>query len=418
MKRILCALLLCFVQFSVQSACAQQVDSLVFATDSARVVSERKRELRFTVDALAFFRDNEYNSKDVMKGYTLPGMWLKPTLSYQPLNNLSIEAGAYMLHYWGANKYPNANYTNLAQQDAHNSTSAFHCAPVFRVNLQVNPHVNVVLGSLYGKSAHQLVEPLYNSEMNISADPENGVQLLWNNSWLHFDTWIDWRSFIFKNDDTQERFTYGLSARFMPSRKQANAQWYLPLQLVMQHVGGEINTTATDRQIKTWLNAAAGAGVRVPLSTRLPVTLGGEVVGTYFSQQAGNALPFNKGYGVMAKAQATVWHFGLTAGYWQAHQFIPILGSPLFGAVSHSTQGITFDQPRMVFARFEFAQKLGYGFSWGVQVDFDQHWQKGLVNSQNNTYTHPAATTDFAAGIYLRMTPSFLIKKFKATQVH
>ena len=74
-----------------------RVDSLVFANDSTISVTPRhKGELRATIDALAFFRDNEYNSKDVLKGYTLPGMWLMPTLSYQPLSNLRIEAGAHI----------------------------------------------------------------------------------------------------------------------------------------------------------------------------------------------------------------------------------------------------------------------------------------------------------------------------------
>ena len=409
------SLLLIYILLSLPAVSQVRVDSLVFANDSTISVTPRhKGELRATIDALAFFRDNEYNSKDVLKGYTLPGMWLMPTLSYQPLSNLRIEAGAHMLHYWGANAYPKSNYTNLAHYDAQSTTKAFHCTPVFRANLQLNNHVNVVLGTLYGKSTHQLSEPLYNSEMNISADLETGLQVLWQNTWLRFDSWVNWQDFIFKDDDTQERFTFGLSARFLPSRHAARTQWYLPLQLLMQHTGGEINTTATDRQIKTWLNAATGAGVNVPLATRLPVELGGEVIATYYSQQKGDVLPFNKGYGIMAKAQARVWHFGLTMGYWQAHQFISIFGSPLFGAMSQSTDGLTFDNPRMAFARIEFAQTLGHGFSWGIQFDYDQHWQKRIVNIKNGTQSRPSSTSDIAAGIYLRMTPSFLIKKFGA----
>lgn len=415
MKRTLRTLLLYIGVLTLQTlpTHAQQVDSLVFATDQPQVRPRQKNELRLKVDALAFFRDNEYNSKDVMKGYTLPGVWLMPTLSYQPLKNLRIEAGAYMLHYWGANTYPNANYTRLAQAEAAHTTKAFHCTPVFRANLQVNKQVNVVLGTLYGKSAHHLAEPLYDAEMNLTADPEAGLQVLWKNSWLDFDSWVNWQDFIYQNDDKQERFAFGLSTRFKPSRKKARAQWYLPVQLLMQHTGGEINPSAPDREIKTWLNAAAGAGIRVPLATRTPVTLGGEVVATYFSQQKGTALPFDNGYGVMAKAQAQVWHFALTAGYWQAHQFISVWGSPLFGSVSQTTNGVTFDTPRMAFARLSYAQSLGRGFSWGIQLDFDQHWQKALVNATTHTRTTPGSTTDFAAGIYLRMSPEFLIKKFK-----
>lgn len=406
-------LIICCALLSTPRVSAQ-IDSLVFIADSARVQPEAKGELRVSIDALAFFRDNEYNSADVTRGYTLPGMWLMPTVSYQPLRNLRMEVGAYMLHYWGANTYPNANYTNLAEAESQGTSKAFHCTPVFRANLQIDPHVNVVLGSLYGRSAHGLVEPLYNPEMNLTADPETGLQVLWRNHWLNFDAWVNWQNFIFKNDDEQERFTFGLSTRFLPSRSAARVQWYLPLQLLMHHRGGEINPSAPNRGVKTWLNAAAGVGMKAPLRTRVPVTLGGEVTATYFSQQKGTDLPFDSGYGLMAKAEARIWHFGLTVGYWQAHRFISVYGSPLFGAVSNSKSNTTIDRPHMAFAHLEYAQSLGRGFSWGVQIDADQHWQRGIHNRTEKAYTTPSSTTDFAAGIFLRMTPSFLIKKFGA----
>lgn len=392
-----------------------QVDSLVFATDSAWVKPEQQNELRITVDALAFFRDNEYNTKHVVRGYTLPGLWLQPTVSYQPLRQLKIEMGAFMIHYWGAKYYPNANYTNLESVEAVRTTKAFLCVPVFRGNLQLTPNVNIVLGTLYGKAAHQLSVPLYNDEMNITSDPETGVQIMWHNRWLDFDTWVNWQDFIFKSDNNQERFAYGLSTRFYP-RNQHQAKWYFPLQLVMQHIGGEINSEAPDRSIKTWLNAAWAAGVNVPLQTRIPVTLGGEVGAQYYSQQKGKVLPFDYGYGITATARAKVWNFLFTASYWRAHQFIPIFGSPLYSAMSQSQSGVTLKDPSMALIRAEYAHTLGHGCSWGVRLDFDLHFENEQHNSIDGTITKGKSTNDLAAGIYLRITPSFLVKKFKTTQ--
>lgn len=91
----------------------------------------------------------------------------------------------------------------------------------------------------------------------------------------------------------------------------------------------------------------------------------------------------------MAKAEARIWHFGLTVGYWQAHRFISVYGSPLFGAVSNSKSNTTIDRPHMAFAHLEYAQSLGRGFSWGVQIDADQHWQRGIHNRTENVYTTP-----------------------------
>lgn len=411
-------LLITAITFATTLKATAQIDSLIYNADSPTIATDERYELRINVDGMAFFRDNEYNTKDAVKGYTLPGVWLQPSVSYQPLRNLKLELGAYMIHFWGANRYPNANYTNLERAEAQNTTKAFHCVPVFRANMQLTPNVNVVLGSLYGKTAHGLAEPLYNDEMNISSDPETGVQVLWHNSWLHFDTWVNWQDFIFKNDDNQERFVYGLSARFNPSRKTARCQWYLPVQLLMQHIGGEVNTEAPDRMIKTWLNAAAGVGLNVPLRTKLPVTLGGEVLGAYFSQQSGTVLPYNSGQGLLGRVQARVWHFGLSAGYWWAHKYIPVYGSPLFSAMSTSAEGVTLHNPRMLMLRTEYAQQLGRGFAWGVRLDYNVHNASSITRKTENMIETGRRTTDFAAGIYLRLSPSFLIKKFKTEQSH
>lgn len=398
------------------TAVRAQLDSLVYAPESGKIQPEQKNELRVTVDAMAFFRDNEYNTKHLVKGYTLPGAWLAPSVSYQPLRNLKLEVGAFMLHYWGANRYPNANYTNLESAEAQKTTKAFHCVPIIRGNMQLTPNLNIVIGTLYGKTAHGLVEPLYNDEMNITGDPETGVQVIWQPHWMRFDTWVNWQDFIFKDDIRQERFCYGLSTRFYPSRRQARTQWYIPLQLLMQHIGGEVNTEAQERTIKTWLNAAWGAGFNVPLRTKVPVTLGAEVDACYFSQQSGAVLPFDKGYGVLAQVRARVWRIGLTAGYWQAKDFIPVLGSPLYSAMSTSTTGVTLTNPRMWMLRAEYAQVLGKGFSWGMRLGFDMHQQHAIHDATVGTTTHRSMTNDFDAGIYLRLTPSFLIKKFKTDQ--
>lgn len=406
-------LLVALASFLLPARSLAQVDSLVFCVEQPQVVSAQKDELRFTLDALAFVRDNEYNHKELMKGYTLPGITLTPSVSYQPLRNLKLEVGVHMIHFWGANNYPNANYTNLDAITAQSTTKAFHVAPTFRANLQLTPQVNVVLGTLYGKSMHGLVQPLYNDEVNLTGDPETGVQLLWKNHWLSLDMWVDWQKFIFKYDKGQERFAYGLSTRFHPSRREARAQWYIPLQVVMQHIGGEINTEAEDRAIKTWLNAAAGAGGSVPLRTKVPVSVNAEATANYFSQQSGTALPFSHGVGLWAKAGVKVWHFGATVGWWQAHKFIPILGSTLFSSMSTSEEGVTFDNPRMLFLRAEYAQPLGKGFSWGVHADYSYHAQSGTWLDNGQSYRGGGHAQNFAAGIYLRAVPSFLIKKFR-----
>ncbi len=409
----LAPLLLAVAALLLPAQALAQIDSLVFCGEQPEVSPAQKDELRFALDLLAFVRDNEYNHKELIKGYTLPGITLAPSFSYQPLKNLKLEVGVHMIHFWGANNYPNANYTNLDAITAQSTTRAFHVTPTFRANLQLTPQVNVVLGTLYGKSMHGLVQPLYNDEVNLTGDPETGVQLLWKNHWLSLDMWVDWQKFIFKHDKGQERFAYGLSSRFFPSPRTARVQWYVPVQMVMQHIGGEINTEAEDRTIKTWLNAAAGAGVNIPLRTKVPVSVNVEATANYYSQQSGTVLPFQHGMGLWAKAGVKVWRFGATVGWWQSHKFIPILGSTLFSSMSTSQDGVTFDNPRMLFLRAEYAHTLGKGFSWGVHADYGYHAQSGTWYDNGTAYRSGGHAQNFAAGIYLRAIPSFLIKKFR-----
>ena len=70
---------------------AQVWDAL--ATDSIRIDSAEVGALRIGADAMGFFQNNEYSS-DLMKGYTLPGAWLRPQLTYTPLPQVRIAVGA------------------------------------------------------------------------------------------------------------------------------------------------------------------------------------------------------------------------------------------------------------------------------------------------------------------------------------
>lgn len=77
---------------------AQVADS-IFRED--HLLSPQGRgELRLSIRNTNFFHDNEYQGY-LSDGYTLPGFRLRPTLTYQPLSNVKLDVGAYLLHYWG-----------------------------------------------------------------------------------------------------------------------------------------------------------------------------------------------------------------------------------------------------------------------------------------------------------------------------
>ena len=211
MKRLptlLTAALLLLTTANAEAQVSARIDSLLFE-NSHRIDSASCGELRLNFDALCFFRDNEYKGY-LSKGYTLPGYRLQPTVSYQPLKNLRVEVGVSMLHYWGANKYPNLNYSDIATWKGDQTQTGFHLLPFFNVQLAVSRNFNLILGNIYGGANHRLIEPLYNQENALSADPEMGVQMQWQTKPLDFDMWVNWESFIFDKDTHQEAFTFGL----------------------------------------------------------------------------------------------------------------------------------------------------------------------------------------------------------------
>lgn len=412
MKRLptlLTAALLLLTTANAEAQVSVHIDSLLFE-NSHRIDSASCGELRLNFDALCFFRDNEYKGC-LSKGYTLPGYRLQPTVSYQPLKNLRVEVGVSMLHYWGANKYPNLNYSDISTWKGDQTQTGFHLLPFFNVQLAVSRNFNLILGNIYGGANHRLIEPLYNQENALSADPEMGVQMQWQTKPLDFDVWVNWESFIFDKDTHQEAFTFGLSTRFKANRPERRTHVYFPLQVVMQHRGGEINPDAEQRQVKTWMNAAAGVGVTIHTDNSILTRLNAEADVAYYRQMTGALLPFDNGKGLYLKAEADIWRFCLRGAYWDSSKFISIFGNPLYGSVGIHNRDFQMQRNRTVCAQLSYAQELAKGFSWGVQADVfntlptDNFVVGDKVYNNNNKVS-------LAAGIYLRVKPSFLLKKF------
>lgn len=412
MKRLptlLTAALLLLTTANAKAQVSVHIDSLLFE-NSHRIDSASCGELRLNFDALCFFRDNEYKGS-LSKGYTLPGYRLQPTVSYQPLKNLCVEVGVSMLHYWGANKYPNLNYSDIATWKGDQTQTGFHLLPFFNVQLAVSQNFNLILGNICGGANHRLIEPLYNQENALSADPEMGVQMQWQTKPLDFDVWVNWESFIFDKDTHQEAFTFGLSTRFKANRPERRTHVYFPLQVVMQHRGGEINPDAEQRQVKTWMNAAAGVGVTIHTDNSILTRLNAEADVAYYRQMTGALLPFDNGKGLYLKAEADIWRFCLRGAYWDSSKFISIFGNPLYGSVGIHNRDFQMQRNRTVCAQLSYAQELGKGFSWGVQADVFNTLPTDDFVVDNKVYNNNNKVS-LAAGIYLRVKPSFLLKKF------
>lgn len=412
--------------FGIDYAEAQDLNTSIYSEDTTYSARNTK-ELRVNLQNFNFFRNNEYKGA-LVKGYTLPGMWLLPTVTYQPISKIKIEVGAFLLKYWGQANYPSIHYGNLPNYEAGSDQKGLHTLPFFRARYVPVNGISLVLGNIYGQSNHGLIEPLYNKEMIMTSDPEAGVQFLWTNKILDMDMWINWESFIFQGDDRQEEFTFGLSSRFkaIPSNTDKSVSSrnsihvYFPLQLLFKHQGGEINTSATSREVKTWLNAAAGVGIDKEMPFKYFNRLNFEADAVYFAQQKGNVFPYDKGYGFFGKMVADFKDVRLNVGYWQCHDFVTLMGDPLFGSISVSEKGLTYNNPKMGYVSLEYSHKISKGFTLGVHADiyntFASDVNKTVVGEDGNivsSTSRMANSISFLAGVYLRTDFSFLVKKFR-----
>lgn len=362
--------------------------------------------LTLQIDNLNFFQNDEFKG-GVDDGYTLPGLWLQPRLTYQPLSNLKLEAGAHLLYYSGADHYPGGRYQNLPawQNQSESDGKGLHARPFFRVQLSAfRNRLNLVLGNLYGGSNHRLIEPLYNPELNLSTDPESGLQVLFNSPNIDIDAWIDWQNFIFRQDNQRERFTLALSSRI----RLGSSGWYIPVQAVGQHLGGEIQQEDY-HGISSLVNAAVGVGYDRMFERPVLKRVRGGLHLLGYKQLAGSFLPFDQGLGLHAHAGVSLKGFDLEGGYMYANKFITLLGSPYFGSVSAS-QTTLYPQAHLVYEKAEYTYNFGSVCSVGVNVTL-YHRLAGTGIDHEGLSFHSATSTSVLAGVYLRTSFSVLLAR-------
>ena len=385
-----------------------QLEEKIYHSDY-HIDTVKVRELSVELDNISFFKDNEYTGK-FTKGYSLPGLWVQPKAVYYPLRNVKLEAGIHLLVYHGANKYPSMAYQDIAYWKGKQYQKGVHVLPYFRAQMALSEHVNIVLGNIYGAANHRLIEPLYNPELNLTCDPEAGLQVLFDSKAFDLDVWVNWQSFIFRKDVHQEAFTVGLSSRVKYNDPASRLHFYSPVQALAQHRGGEIDTLYQN-SVQTLMNGAVGIGGVWNINHRLFKKMEVELDLAGYYQQAGSIWPFDSGYGVYARASVDIYDFRVKTAYWQCEDFISLFGNPFFGAASMSDRGVTFRRPKLVYLGLEYSRQLGKGFSIGVEVDVFHHLSGEMTDGEGGLVPMGSATS-FSAGAYMRVNPSFLIKKF------
>jgi hypothetical protein len=440
------ACILTLVLFLAHPLSAQDLASRLAASDY-RLSYDDTRTLAVDVHALAFFKDNEYGG-DQATGYTLPGFWLQPRLTYQPLDAIRVEAGFHAMVFNGAGKYPCYAYHDIARWKGAQYQSGAHVLPFFRAQAQLR-RLTFVLGDLYGGANHGLVEPLMNPEVNLTQDPEMGFQLLLDLPRYHLDAWINWQSFIFREDNHQEAFTVGFSQRIglfssssnsspgtlrsatsfvpsvatMASSSAPSLSLYLPIDVLIQHRGGEIDDT--DMGAQTIDNAAIGLGLRWNTKGKAFNGLTAEALALGCLQQSGHLWPFDKGLAAGLTLSADfLRQLRLFATTVYGRDFCPLYGAPFFSTYSTKTGG-RFDHVLTTHVGAEWSHTFAHDYVLGAKVDTylcstgeetipAEATTIELDGSPSGLVTRPSAfKNNFSFGVFFRCSPRFELKRFK-----
>ena len=388
-----------------------QLEEKLFTTDH-QIDSLRKGQLSIEMDNLSFYKNNEYGST-VQKGYTLPGFWLQLKAVYYPLSNLKLEVGAHSTWFWGTTRYPAIAYKNsiptLNGKDYYNIV---HVLPYFRANLALSKNVSVVLGDTYGGANHRLIDPLYNPELNLSTDPEKGVQVLYKTKWLDLDLWVDWTSFIYNRDTIQESFVAGGSASIKLNSPETRFHVYLPVQGLAYHKGGELDVT--DTNIETIMNGALGAGIKWNVNGRVINYINTEVFMAGYSIPKGRTSHFDHGRGYYSKVAFQMKDFNISTSYWSSNDFFSVFGNAFYSSISTKLDGMIYYKPKLLNLNIDYSRTLGKGFAFGVKAEVF-YYLSGKMYSVKTGVFEPSAfgsNTNFSVGVYLRLNPSFLIKQY------
>jgi hypothetical protein len=370
--------------------------------------SLNRGKLAIEVDNLAFFHNNEYNST-VQKGYTLPGFILDLKSVYYPLSNLKLELGAHSLWFWGARRYPAFAYKDVSSWQGQDYAHNVHVLPFYRVHLSLSKYADIILGDIYGGANHRLIEPLYNPELNLTSDPEAGLQFLFNTDHLKSDIWIDWVTYIYKLDTHEEAFISGLSEKWLFNNTRARVHYYLFLQGVLQHRGGEIDTATGLAQ--TNYNGAVGIGLTWNLNYPLLRRLNMESSLVGYTSMKSKLSALTKGAGQYAKISAQLNNFNFITSFWQCRNFVSLFGNPFYGAVSTKLDGMQYLRPQMLSFAADYVRPLAKGFSFAVNAQMFYFISGKMYSSSTGDFITPpfGNNANFSIGITVKINPSFFI---------
>ena len=339
-------------------------------------------ELRISLYAFTFFKDNEYFNK-IVDGYTLYGTQLNPQLVYYPTKDLRLEGGVFL---W-------KDFGNPVLQQVR---------PTFRATWTKGKQ-QIILGNIRPHLHHNYIEPMFNFERVMLNPLEEGIQFRYNGTRLQVDQWVDWQRQQYRYSNFQEEVAGGISSSYRTSRDGSRWHVAIPFQFTAIHHGGQIDTL--DKPLKTAFNEALGIEARYKLAGRnvQAVRVSGYVLGFQDYSFTRGQFPFKYGRGLYLNATLETRYADVMLSYWQGSRFISPLGGDFYQSASRTVSNPDFldRERRLLFVRlmrdfrisdaaaltarvepvFDFNTRV-LDYSLAMYLNFRQEWLLGNIGKR------------------------------------
>ncbi len=278
--------------------------------------------------AFHFYNDNFFYDKEyynfIADAYTLAGHIVRPELSFAVHPGWKLSIGIEAQKFWGIN-------------------TKVHTSPVFYLMFQNRNH-GLRFGSLDRNRSHKIVAPLFNPEFEYLPERrEWGLQYLFQTENIEAEAWMDWHTFIRKNDSIREIINGGL---------RLNKKWFVtpeiefktPVQWVFHHRGGQINLKGPYLEGKnamfTVYSGMAGGALTVKMFARSHFGFFSYYLFHHIQTVSGGSAEEIKFFDGKALWTGVGWygnHWKTEVSYWHAEKFNAPLGADIFQTVSRKT---------------------------------------------------------------------------------
>ena len=264
----------------------------------------------------------------------------------------------------------------------------------------IGPHLDFVLGSLYGTINHKLIEPLFQFEKYYENNVENGLQFLYHNRYIESDLWVNWERFIFPNSPYKEEFTTGFSNTIKFTGEKNKWVVFIPVQVLIAHRGGQIDTSSV--KLETLMNAATGLNLGYKFNKGFIKYIGLENHYLIYNDLAGNAPKLGEGYAIYSNLRLSSAKFHLVLGYFQGHNFVAPRGEPLFQSISQKDTAYVKTDRQLITGKLGFDKEIFDGIKLGVRFE--------------SYYDIEAGNFDYSYSVNIVFNRDFLIGKFPASR--